>query len=159
MRRLVKVAAAGALAGLVATGCSALPKDSVGTYDRATDGTLVVGVSEHEPWTSVDDAGVVSGSEADLIQGFADTINADVEWKVASESVLAGWMKDEQIDLMIGGLTASSPWSTHMALTRPYTTAETDEGGKEKMVMGVRMGENELMVALERYLAREEGEI
>ena len=41
-----------------------------------------------------------------------------------------------------------------MALTRPYTTVDG-----ESMVMGTRLGENELMVALERYLAKEFGEI
>lgn len=160
VRRLVRVAVAASFAGAVATGCAALPLDTVGTYDRAHNGTLVVGVSEHEPWTSVNDAtGEVSGSEAELIRGFADSINADVEYKVASESVLAGWIEDGDIDVMIGGLTASSPWVSHMALTRPYSTVTSESGSDEKMVMGVPMGENKLMVELERYLARVEGEI
>ena len=160
VRLLAQVIGAAAVAGAVATGCSALPKDPAGTFDRAADGPLVVGLSEHEPWTSVDDrSGEVTGSEAELIRGFADSINADVEWKVASESVLAGWMEDGEIDVMVGGLTSASPWSTHMALTRPYTTVTSQDGNEEKMVMGVRMGENKLMVALERYLAHEEGEI
>lgn len=59
-------------------------------------------------------------------------------------------IKEGQLDVVVGGLTKKSPWSTHMALTRPYA---------EDLVMGVRMGENELQVALERYLAREHGEI
>lgn len=46
-----------------------------------------------------------------------------------------------------------------MALTRPYTTVTSESGSDEKMVMGVPMGENKLMVELERYLARAEGEI
>ncbi|WP_346727127.1 hypothetical protein [Corynebacterium qintianiae] len=82
-----------------------------------------------------------------------------MEWKVAPESVLAGWMDKQEIDVMIGGLTKSSPWSKHIALTRPYTTVISEDGKKEKMVMGVPMGENKLMIELERYLAREEGEI
>ncbi|TVS23059.1 transporter substrate-binding domain-containing protein [Corynebacterium sanguinis] len=149
-----------ALSATLLGGCGALPRDVEGTYDRAAGGTLVVGVSEHEPWTSVNDAtGEVSGSEAELIRGFADSIDADVEYKVASESVLAGWIEDGEIDVMIGGLTATSPWVSHMALTRPYTTVTSESGSDEKMVMGVPMGENKLMVELERYLARAEGEI
>lgn len=46
-----------------------------------------------------------------------------------------------------------------MALTRPYTSVESDEGETEDMVMGVRLGENALLVALERHLAQEHGEI
>ncbi|WP_165164761.1 substrate-binding periplasmic protein [Corynebacterium qintianiae] len=160
MRRLVQIVGAALLSASLVAGCGALPRDTEGTYNRAQDGTLVVGVSEHEPWTSVDDrSGEVTGSEADLIRGFADSINADVEWKVAPESVLAGWMDKQEIDVMIGGLTKSSPWSKHIALTRPYTTVISEDGKKEKMVMGVPMGENKLMVELERYLAREGGEI
>ena len=140
--------------------CGSIPADPGGTYDRATDGTLVVGVSEHSPWTSVDDStGEVSGPEADLVRGFAESMHADVEWKVGAESELAGKMEDGEVDVMIGGLTSTSPWAKDVALTRPYTTVETPGGGKQKMVMAVPMGENKLMVALERYLAREEGEI
>lgn len=160
VRRQARAVFAVALSATLLGGCGALPRDVEGTYDRAAGGTLVVGVSEHEPWTSVNDAtGEVSGSEAELIRGFADSIDADVEYKVASESVLAGWIEDGEIDVMIGGLTATSPWVSHMALTRPYTTVTSESGSDEKMVMGVPMGENKLMVELERYLARAEGEI
>lgn len=148
------------LAALTLSGCSAIPADAEGTLDRARNGALVVGVSEHKPWTDVnDETGEVTGSEADLIVSFADSIDAEVDWRPAAESVLAGQMKAGDVDVIIGGLTATSPWSTHMALTRPYTSVETEEGNTEDMVMGVRLGENELLVALERHLAEEHGEI
>lgn len=130
-----------------------LPADAEGTFDRASGGTLVVGVSEHSPWAVVDD-GAVTGSEADLIQSFADSIDAEIQWLPGAESVLAGKVKDGEVDVLIGGLTTSSPWTSEMALTRPYTEVDG-----EKMVMGVRLGENELLTELERHLAREEGEI
>lgn len=136
---------------LALTACGSIPADSAGTLDRARGGTLVVGVSENEPWTDVDDhTGEVSGSESELIEGFADTIDAEVEWVPGSESVLAEQIKEGELDVIIGGLTKKSPWTSHMALTRPYTNDN---------VMGVQMGENALQVALERYLAEESGEI
>lgn len=159
MRRSLRMAALVLGASLLG-GCGSIPADPDGTLSRASGGTLVVGVSEHVPWTDVDDdTGEVTGTEADLVRGFADSIDARVEWKAAPESVLVGWMEDGEIDVMIGGLTAASPWASKVALTRPYTTVESPEDAKEKMVMAVPMGENKLMVALERYLAREEGEI
>ena len=136
------------------TGCAALPVDVEGTFDRASGGTLVVGVSEHRPWVHVDDSGHVTGSEADLITSFAESIDATIDWAEGPESVLAGKIRDGEVDVVIGGLTASSPWADFMALTRPYQTV-----GEEEMVMGVRLGENELLVNLERHLAREFGEI
>lgn len=147
-------------AALLLTGCGVVPADAIGTYDRATDGSLVVGVSEHAPWTEVDDAtGEVTGSEADLVHSFADSINAEIEWTDAPESVLAEQIKSGDLDLVIGGLTTSSPWTTHMALTRAYASVTSDEGNTENLVMGVRLGENELLTALERHLAQEFGEI
>ncbi|MGP6174305.1 transporter substrate-binding domain-containing protein [Corynebacterium sp. A21] len=139
---------------LLLTACTTIPADSIGTLDRARQGTLVVGVSEHHPWTNVSETGEYSGSEIDLIESFADSIDATIEWHHAPESVLAGKIKNNQLDIVIGGLTTSSPWATHMAMTRSYAKA-----GGEDMVMGLRMGENELQVALERHLAEEHGEI
>lgn len=37
--------------------CGTIPADSIGTLDRARTGDLVVGVSEHQPWTEVSDKG------------------------------------------------------------------------------------------------------
>lgn len=131
-------------------GCASIPADSEGTLSRAEEGILVVGVSEHPPWTQVSDAGELSGSEVDLVRGFADSINAEIEWHVEPESVLASQIQEGDLDVVIGGLTDSSPWMSHMALTRPYREVDG-----ENMVMGTRLGENELLVALERYLADE----
>ena len=144
------------LSGVILSGCSAIPSipaDSVGTLDRAENGSLMVGLSDHPPWTDVSDSGEISGSEVDLVEGFADSINATIDWRIAPESILAGEIKEGELDIVIGGLTDSSPWMTHMALTRPYREADG-----EKMVMGTRLGENALLVALERYLAEEFGE-
>nr|WP_040356663.1 transporter substrate-binding domain-containing protein [Corynebacterium capitovis] len=147
------------LSTVALTACGSIPADPDGTYNRAENGTLVVGVSENNPWTDVDDSGSVSGTEADLVRGFAESIDADIEWKTASESVLVDWMDHGEVDVMIGGLTSTSPWSSKIALTRGYTTVDNEDGKKEKMVMAVPMGENKLLVELERFLAREEGEI
>jgi len=118
-------------------GCTALPVDVEGTFDRASDGTLVVGVSDNDPWTAL---------ETDLITSFADTIGAEIDWREGPESVLAERIRDGEIDVFIGGLNSSSPWASHMALTHPY---------QDDMVMGVRLGENKLLVNLERHLFRE----
>lgn len=153
------LAAAAALASCAFVACGSLPHDADGTLDRARGGTLVVGVSEHRPWTIIDDHGGIHGSEADLIRGFADRIGAEIEWRPAPESVLAGEVKEGRVDVMIGGLTADTPWSGEIAVTRPYTTVADGDGGREDMVMGVRQGENALLVELERHLAREHGEL
>lgn len=151
---------AGLAAGtLLLGGCGAYPKDAAGSFERAEGGTLVVGVSPHEPWTTVEPVtGDVSGSEAELVRGFADEMGADVDWRVGAESELAEWLSDGDIDVAIGGFQADSPWTEEIAFTRPYEEVEA-KGGTRKMVMGVRRGENRMLVELERYLSRATGEI
>ena len=157
---VARVAATLILSTLPLSACGSIPADSVGTFDRATGGDLVVGLSEHSPWAEFDrDSGTASGSEVELIESFADSIDAEIQWRPGPESVLAHSIKEGEIDLLIGGLTATSPWSTHMALTRPYGETTAENGSTEKMVMGVRLGENELLTELERHLAEEAGEI
>ena len=159
-RRSARRALAMAAVLSVATaGCSTFPKDSEGTLDRVRGGTLVVGVSEHEPWTSVGPGGDVSGTEVSLVEGFADSLGAEIEWEIGPESVLADEVKRGQVDILIGGLTSVSPWKSDLSLTRPYTKVKSEDGKEQKMVMGVPKGENAFQVALERYLAEQEGEL
>jgi len=150
---------AGSCAFLLA-GCSgALPRDSQGTLRRATGGTLHVGASENAPWTEFDSAGSVSGTEADLIEGYAASIGASIQWETAAMSDLAKMMKNNELDLIIGGLTADTPWSDKISPTRPYEETQGVDGSTEKMVIGVRPGENALQASLERFLAEEMGEL
>lgn len=147
------------VAAVCLSGCASIPADSEGLLERARGGTLVVGVSEHEPWTVVADDGTVSGTEASLVTDFAGQLDADVEWEVGPESVLVDKVATGEVDVLIGGLTTSSPWSSDIAFTRPYTEVVSDEGQKQKMVMGTPRGENAFLVALERHLAHAHGEI
>ncbi|MGO2607505.1 MAG: transporter substrate-binding domain-containing protein [Brachybacterium tyrofermentans] len=150
---------AGSCAVLLA-GCSdALPRDSQGALRRATGGTLYVGASENAPWTEFDSPGSVSGTEADLIEGYAARIGASIHWETAAMGDLATMMTDNELDLIIGGLTADTPWSDKISPTRPYQESRGVDGSTEKMVIGVRPGENALQVSLERFLAEEKGEL
>lgn len=160
LRRIAAAVTAVLLVLALATGClGSMPKDSQGTLERATGGVLRVGVSEHPPFTRVDEDGQVSGDEVELLLEYAGTIDAEIEWAPGPESVLSEAMRDGQLDVVIGGFTADAPWTSTIAFTRPYTTLERPDGSTAKVVMGVRPGENALMVDLETFLARAAGEI
>lgn len=64
-----------------------------------------------------------------------------------------------ELDVAVGGLTEKSPWSKQAALTRPYVVVTSPTGSPESHVMAARMGENALLVALERYLYEHEAEV
>lgn len=145
---------------LAAAGCQgSFPADTQGTLERATGGELRVGIAENPPWTDVAPDGTVSGSEVDLLEAYAETIDAEIRWVSAGENTLAAEMVEGNIDLVIGGLASDVPWTSQIALTRPYTSTEGPDGKSVDIVMGVRPGENALMVDLERYLAEQGGEL
>lgn len=138
-------------------GCSeqGFPRDPEGSLVRATGGQLYVGVSPNEPHTSVDDDGSVSGSEVRIIEDWAASIDAEVVWTVGSESVLAERIKLGELDVLIGGLASDSPWTTHAAFTRPYAEVPGPDGTPRKLVIATRLGENALLVNLEKFLVDE----
>src|SRR5690554_5568854 len=146
------------LALLVAlTGCGlTIPSDPDGTLDRVRDGVLRVGVSINPPWTTNGPQAEPAGIEVDLARAFAGSLGADVDYAVAGEEALVLAMENDELDLIVGGLTSTSAWSDKVALTAPYRTVTDDRGQKHDHVMAVPMGENAFLVELESFL-REEG--
>ena len=149
----VAVAAVTAVAG-----CADIPADPEGTLERASGGVLRVGVSAHEPWTVVE-GGNRSGVEVRLVEDFAAGFDADVEWHDGGEEALMERLHRGELDVVVGGLTEKPPWSSHAALTRPYVVVTSPAGGDEPHVMATRMGENALLVALERHLQQQEADV
>lgn len=147
MKRAVFLAPAVALA---LGGCTALPKDVSGTLEDVSGGTLIVGVTEHHPYIDVHDDGSVTGTDADLVQGYADSIDANVEWIIGNEEQLAEQISQDELHIVAGGLTKKNSWSSKFSPTRTYG---------DNRVMGVPMGENAFQVSLERYLAEQGGEL
>lgn len=152
----VRVAAASAsAAALLLTGCGLqIPADPDGTLESVrTSGELTVGVSPHPPFVTLPDGtdGPPQGSEVDLVTGFARSLSAEPVWVVGGEEHLMRQLEEGEVDVVVGGLTAKSPWGANVALTRPYLTTEED-GEKTDHVMAVVPGENALLSALERHL-------
>lgn len=154
--------AALALAGACAltAGCGlTVPTDPEGTLDDVRGGVLRVGVSTDPPWTepTPDDADAGPGGlEPDLVRAFAATLDAQVEWTRGGEESLVDQLHRDELDLVVGGLTAASPWVDKAALTYPYAHTTGPEGAPEAHVMAVPLGENAFQVELERFLLAQE---
>jgi polar amino acid transport system substrate-binding protein len=112
-----------AVAGLA--GCQ-FPRDPEGTLDRVRGGTLRVGVIDNEPWVKLSEGREPAGVEPELVRQFANELDAEIEWVEGPESELVEAMRGYQLDLLIGGLTRSSPWQEEVALTRPYVDTEIE---------------------------------
>lgn len=142
---------------ILLAGCSApdFPRDPEGTLLRVMGGELHVGVSPNPPHTEVADDGSVSGTEVGIIEDWAATLGAEVVWSSGAESALMEQLRLGELDVLVGGLASDSPWSTHAALTRPYTEVTGPDGNPQKLVLAARLGENALLVSLESFLIDE----
>jgi len=143
------------MVGLV--GCTAhFPADPDGTLDRISGGTLRVGISHQPPWTDTTGDGNSEqdpgGIEAQLINDYAESIDADVEWHAGGEEQLIKLLSERELDVVIGGLTDQSPWQSQVALTTDYAESIGVDGKTAKHVMAVQQGENAFMTSLERFL-------
>jgi polar amino acid transport system substrate-binding protein len=143
---------------LAVTACD-LPRDSDGTLDRIHDGTMRVGVVVDTPWTT-DSSGVAGGIEGGIVQSLARSLNARVSWKRGQQDYLLTSLQHREIDLVIGGLTADSPWSKQVAFTRPYFTDTVEVAGSSKPrqhVLAASPGENAWLMRIEQLLITYQG--
>ena len=130
--------------GLSATlgGCGSIPRDPDGTLAR---------VQREEVLRAGASPSAVTDREVELVEGFAADLGAEVEWTRDGETALVADLESGRLDVVVGGLHADSPWADKVGLTRAY--AESVEDGRTvKHVMAVPMGENAMLVRLERYL-------
>jgi polar amino acid transport system substrate-binding protein len=112
-----------ALTALALWGCE-FPRDPEGTLDRVRGGVMRVGVTPAEPFVRLNDAGEPTGVEVELVERFAGTLDARVEWVTGSESDLMEALAGRRLDVVIAGLTRQSEWRRVVALTRPYLTTQ-----------------------------------
>jgi len=146
--------------GLSLCGCGlSIPSDPDGTLQRVTGGELRVGVSPNPPWTVLppSEGEPPTGREVDLVHQVAEELDAQVRWTVGGEEALMGSLEQDELDLVIGGLTEKSPWTTHAALTVPHSTSMGPEGDPVGRVLAVPMGENAFMVTVEKVLVERGG--
>jgi ABC-type amino acid transport substrate-binding protein len=108
-----------ALAALLA-GCQ-FPRDVGDTLDEVRGGTLRVGVTEAEPWVSLQSA-EPSGVEVALVREFASRLDARVDYTQGSEEQLVEALHRRDLDVVIGGITDRTRWKKEVAMTKPYLT-------------------------------------
>jgi polar amino acid transport system substrate-binding protein len=78
-----------------------------------------VGVVESPPWV-VRTAGQPGGVEPGLVRQFAASIRATPEWFRGGEQQHMEALERFELDLVIGGLDARTPWKKRIAFTSPY---------------------------------------
>lgn len=87
-----------------------------------------------------------------MVRSFASSLGAVPEWVTGSEQELTKALKEGELDLLVGGFAADTPWTTHAGTTRPYTESKDAFGKTVKHVLLVPLGENGFLLALDRFL-------
>lgn len=148
-RRPARALALALLSVSVLTACASVPADPQGTLERVTGGTLHAGASPSAGLVT-DAEGRPTGPLVDLVEGFADDIDADVEWTVGSEEDLVNGLESGDLEVVAGGMTSDTPWMDRAGMTRGYPGIAGADG--REIVLFVPLGENALLSALETYL-------
>ena len=158
MQGLLRGLAAGLAALAALTGCGAdFPADPDGTLARVSGGELRVGASVSPPYVT-DEGQRLAGTEVNLVEGYAASRDAGIEWVQGGEEDLMNRLKHGELDLVIGGLTEKTPWTRKAGLTRPYAESTDEFGSRQKHVLAVPLGENAFLLDLDTYLqSRKEG--
>lgn len=97
------IVATAVLTALTLTACG-IPRDPEGTLERVEGGTVRAGITENHPWTDLS-GGEPAGVEVDLIEAFAESLGARVEWFDGSQAELLENLEKRELDVVMGGFT------------------------------------------------------
>lgn len=123
------------LLALGIAGCG-IPRDPEVTLERVTGGTMRVGITEADPFTILEGDEPTGGVEVLLVEEFAASIDAEIEWIPGSEEELFGALEVRELDLVVGGFTSTNPWSAKVTFTHPYLTTFATVGVPEQEQQG-----------------------
>lgn len=150
MSRWIAVVAAGVFSFGALTACASIPADPDGTLERVREtGVLRVGASPAEPLVDISGA-TPRGTLPETVRDYASSLGADVTWSVDSEERLVASLERGDLDVVIGGVTDASPWSSRATVTRSYPDLAAN--GSDPVALLTPLGENALLVSLEEYL-------
>ncbi|WP_311063629.1 transporter substrate-binding domain-containing protein [Halomonas sp. DWK9] len=94
------------------------------------NGTLYIGITENAPWV-IQHSQRPEGVEIHLLEAFAETLSAKIEWHWGSENELLQALNHHQLDIVAGGLTTNARIEQLAAITRPFYTTHYAIGVKD----------------------------
>lgn len=148
------------LAGMLAACGQGFPVDPDGTLESIrSSGELRAGASHNPPQVvhPSESSGGPTGTEVELVEAYARHLGARVEWTIASETALMEKLEEGELDLAVAGLRTDSVWADTAGLTRAYAQESAPDGTTLNRVIATPLGENALMVDLERWFDSYEG--
>ncbi|QHF25889.1 ABC transporter substrate-binding protein [Rathayibacter sp. VKM Ac-2804] len=143
------------LAVALLSGCG-IPSDPDGTLEGVRGQVLTVGATAARDRVSLSAGEEPTGIEPDLVRAFADTLDADVVFVEGSEAELVDLLDRDAIDIAVGGFLEDTPWTDHAGTSLSYAETRSPTGTTDRHVLLVPLGENALLLALDRFLTDQE---
>jgi polar amino acid transport system substrate-binding protein len=109
------------LAVLLSAGCD-FPQDPRGTLDKVRNGTMRVGIVNHDPWTRMEEERA-SGIEVELLRDFAGELDTEIVFVEGTVPELLEAARQGEVDVVAGGFTDTSPGVSEgkeAGITSPY---------------------------------------
>lgn len=120
-----------------------LPRDPEGTADRVEGGTLDVGLLDDRD---------LDPPDATALAAIAAEFSARPRLRHGDPHQLLAALERGDLDLLIGGIPASTPFADHAGLSAPF--GEVRIGTRtEDRVLAVRKGENRFLLRINRSTA------
>jgi polar amino acid transport system substrate-binding protein len=110
-----------ALVALISASCD-FPRDPRGTLDKVQNGTIRVGIVNHDPWTQIEE-GRATGVEVELLREFAGELEAEIVFVQGTMPELLEAARQGEVDVVAGGFTDTSPGVSEgkeAGITSPY---------------------------------------
>ncbi len=137
---------------MLLTGCQ-WPADPERSLTAARErGALRVGVVANPPWVEVPDPAAPVGLESELVREFAERQDLDIQWHHRGVEQLVESLRRHELDLLIGGFSATHPWRAEVGQTFIYFNERNQQGTLGEHVILTAPGENALLLTLERFL-------
>lgn len=163
---IIRPPAAVALALLLTTACTQLPRDPQHTLQQVQQHHVIrVGLVESPPWI-VRGAPEPSGIEVQLIREFAQSLSATPQWFWDTGQRHLEALEQYRLDLVAANLDAKTPWAKKIGLTPPYfderraSLPGTPSRPIERQhVMAVPPGENAWLQRLSAFLDQHKSEV
>src|SRR5690606_31629618 len=115
-------------------------------------GPLRVGVVAHPRGVAVPDPAGPVGLESELVRASAERPALDIQWHHRGVEQLVESLRRHELDLLIGGFSATHPWRAEVGQTFIYFNERNQQGTLGEHVILTAPGENALLLTLERFL-------
>lgn len=119
-----------------------IPADPEGSWEKAGQEGLQVGIVENPPYTSARGQSF-SGTEIDFLSGFAKSNALKIRFIPGSETELFEELAHYELQLVAGGLKKNTIWGREAGLSIAYD---------QQHVFAAPKGENRLLFELENYI-------